>query len=142
MSMQTISKCALAALFCSLACFAEDPELAEADVIEPTEEPALGEADAEEFRVSWDCAGGRLNREFEAEDIQRFPGIGGDADPFYCLTRCDGHNRISQANSDEIDNPSEQTDSWCLAHAAFYCARLDRELDGWCWGMPYEDEDD
>ena len=131
MSIQTVSKCALVALLCSFGCDGEDAETLQANVADPTEDQQ-SEADGDEFRVSWECAGGELNYGFVSRPYVGIRGI--PADPFYCLTICEGHRQVSRANREAVRDPSQRTDSWCLAQAAYYCARIRRELDGWCWG--------
>ncbi|MFO7565526.1 MAG: hypothetical protein R6X02_22985 [Enhygromyxa sp.] len=139
MTLSTVSKCALVALFCSFACFVEDSDLPEIDAADPIENfdeaevEAEAEAEADDFRVSWECAGGELNTRFVSRPYIGVRGI--PADPFYCLTLCEGHRQVSRANRESVRDPSRRTDSWCLAHAAYYCSRLRRELEGWCWGM-------
>jgi hypothetical protein len=129
MVMKNVSMCAFLALVCSFACISED----EANVAEPTEEQAIGEPDADDFRASWECAGGELITSFTSDYPRGF--LQGRPDPFYCLTQCVGHNQVSRASSEAVRDPSQRTESWCLARAADYCAKVRRELEGWCWGM-------
>jgi hypothetical protein len=122
--------CALA-LTCVLACATDDSDLPEVGAMQETEE----------FRASYYCAGGEEIYEFTSELVD-VRGVGWeDAEPFYCLTRCEGHHDMSRARKTAVHNPSSRTDSWCLSYAAYYCARLDRELESWCWGTREEDDD-
>lgn len=140
MFSKAMSTCALAALCGVLACAVEDPELPEVSDSRPG--PALAQSDSDEFRVSYECAGGEEIYEFTSdfEDKQAF-GWDDDVD-FYCLTRCEGHEQMSRARKSSISDPSSRTDSWCLSYAANFCARLDRELESWCWGTREEDSED
>ena len=141
MSNRTVTKCVLVMLGCAFACVAPDPELPELEVTEePEQEPALGEAEAEaeadHFRASYECAGGEEIYEFTSELVE--PQGFEDEEPFYCLARCENHDQMSRANNTKVKNPSNRTDSWCLAYAAYYCSKLKRELESWCWGMEEE----
>src|SRR5690606_5803190 len=119
--------CALASLFCGGACAADDSEMPE--VSELAQEPA-----DEQFRASYERAGGEEIYEFTSELGEVGVFEFDDADRFYCLTRCEGHGELSRARQTSIKDPSSRTDSWCLSYAAYYCARLSRELESWCWG--------
>lgn len=134
MSSKAMMNCAFAALFCGFAC-GEPPEMPE--VGELAQEPAADE----EFRVSYSCAGGEEIYEFTSDLKRGFAFDDDETDPFYCLTRCEGHDEMSRARKTAIDDPSERTDSWCLSYAAYFCSRLERELESWCWGTR-EDEDE
>jgi hypothetical protein len=140
MSIRTVTRSVVVTLGCGLACIASDPELPEVEVAAEPEEPELAEADAEEFRASYICPGDVEFYGFTSEWVgpQAFPGD--DVEPFYCVTRCEGHYEMSRANKKKIEDPSERTDSWCLTYAALYCSKLNRELESWCWGI--RDEDD
>jgi hypothetical protein len=141
MSIRTVSQCVVVMLGCGLACFAPDPELPEVEVAaEP--EPELGEAAAdEEFRATYSCPGDVEFYGFTSEWVGPQGFEGDDVDPFYCLTRCEGHYDMSRANKQKVEDPSKRTDSWCLSYAASFCSKLNRELESWCWGIREEDDD-